>query len=355
MASELAAIGSGKEAETAQSPSSGAAAVSQTSTTRRAAEEAECPGAVSPEIDRHTPSNPDSVIEPGDGESVENDEFDPQEWDDNDSCASISLSSSIYQHTYDNGRRFHAYKHGRYPIPNDEREQSREDMKHAMMMEIADGQLHYAPVGETPQKILDLGTGTGIWAIEMGDRYPSATVTGIDLSPIQPVWLPPNVKFVIDDCEDEQTFANLKPGGWMEWQEFHGWFRCNDNTMPPDYPAHLAYKMAKDAFKRLNFDVDICTNMGRVLRDAGFVNVNCIVKKIPVGPWAKDKRLRLVGWYLKTVIQEFLAVLSGKPWQVLGLNEVERELWKKAACRALEDERVHRYWNFYFWYAQKLV
>lgn len=34
---------------------------------------------------------------------------------------------------------------------------------------------------------------------------PSAKVTGIDLSPIQPVWLPPNVEFIVDDIEEEWT------------------------------------------------------------------------------------------------------------------------------------------------------
>lgn len=35
----------------------------------------------------------------------------------------------------------------------------------------------------------------------MGDQYPSADILGVDLSPIQPLWLPPNVHFVIDDVE----------------------------------------------------------------------------------------------------------------------------------------------------------
>ena len=48
--------------------------------------------------------------------------------------------------------------------------------------------LHYAPIGENPGRILDVGTGTGIWAIEMGDEYPSAEIVGTDLSPIQPSW-----------------------------------------------------------------------------------------------------------------------------------------------------------------------
>lgn len=35
----------------------------------------------------------------------------------------------------------------------------------------------------------------------MGDEYPSADILGIDLSPIQPVWVPPNVRFIVDDVE----------------------------------------------------------------------------------------------------------------------------------------------------------
>jgi hypothetical protein len=41
----------------------------------------------------------------------------------------------------------------------------------------------------------------GIWAIEVGDRFPDARVRGIDLSPAQPAWVPPNVDFLVDDCE----------------------------------------------------------------------------------------------------------------------------------------------------------
>lgn len=36
--------------------------------------------------------------------------------------------------------------------------------------------------------------------------YPSAQVIGTDLSPIQPTWVPPNVKFQIDDAEAEWTW-----------------------------------------------------------------------------------------------------------------------------------------------------
>lgn len=37
----------------------------------------------------------------------------------------------------------------------------------------------------------------------VGDQFPSARVRGIDLTPIQPIWVPPNVDFLVDDCEKD--------------------------------------------------------------------------------------------------------------------------------------------------------
>lgn len=51
-----------------------------------------------------------------------------------------------------------------------------------------DGKLFLAPLGPKPGRILDIGTGTGIWAIDVGDEYPSAEIIGTDLSPTQPSW-----------------------------------------------------------------------------------------------------------------------------------------------------------------------
>ena len=45
----------------------------------------------------------------------------------------------------------------------------------------------------------------------VGDEYPSAQILGVDLSPIQPVWVPPNVKFMVDDVESE----------WLEPENFY--------------------------------------------------------------------------------------------------------------------------------------
>lgn len=41
-------------------------------------------------------------------------------------------------------------------------------MHHHLATLLLGGRLHAAPIGQQPHRILDLGTGTGIWAVEMG-------------------------------------------------------------------------------------------------------------------------------------------------------------------------------------------
>ena len=67
-------------------------------------------------------------------------------------------------------RRYHLYREGRYPMPNDEDESDRETLKHIMMKELIGGKLHLCPLSENPQKICDLGTGFGDWAMESKKR-----------------------------------------------------------------------------------------------------------------------------------------------------------------------------------------
>lgn len=197
-------------------------------------------------IDGHRQQNPSSMMnasgEPDDvhdeNESVAASDYETA------SARSISATSSVFDHTIEHGRRYQNFRNGIYPIPNDEEELNREDMKHAMVLELCDGSLFYAPISENVTKILDVGTGTGkcldgklanifqpererveggnkgisqavcdveltvlwhavgIWAIEVGERLPDAHVRGIDLSPTQPPWVPSNVDFLVDDCED---------------------------------------------------------------------------------------------------------------------------------------------------------
>jgi tRNA G46 methylase TrmB len=92
-----------------------------------------------------------------------------------------------------------------YHFPNDRPENERMEQQYELLKLVMDGRLHFAPFSRTnpPRKVLDIATGTGTWAIEMGDRYPEAEIIGTDLSPIQPTFVPPNVRFFVEDSGDD--------------------------------------------------------------------------------------------------------------------------------------------------------
>ena len=129
----------------------------------------------------------------------------------NDETQSLttSLKSSVTKYEYENGRRYHADDGSSWHfLPNDAEEMDRLDLFHHIMHLRCDERLHLAPINPYPQRILDLGTGTGIWAVLMGELYESASVLGNDLSPIQPTLVPPNVSFEVDDMEKEWCYSS---------------------------------------------------------------------------------------------------------------------------------------------------
>jgi SAM-dependent methyltransferase len=108
---------------------------------------------------------------------------------DDATSSTASLSSSILDFRHENGRTYHAYKDGKYHLPNDERENERLDLQHNLFLLTFDNKLGLAPPNLPDSKVkrvLDLGTGTGIWAIDFGDDHSQTEVIGVDLSPIQP-------------------------------------------------------------------------------------------------------------------------------------------------------------------------
>ncbi|KAL1969669.1 hypothetical protein VTN77DRAFT_8222 [Rasamsonia byssochlamydoides] len=207
------------------------------------------------ETSETTQSQPSNELQPEEtfvnaaGEVVTDDDF--SVYEEAAQSDTTSLESSVLDYRYKNGRRYHAYSQEKnYLMPNDDVEQDRLDLMHHIFLLLLDGELFAAPIKQ-PQTILDLGTGTGIWAIDIADKFPSARVIGNDLSAIQPSWVLPNLQFVIDDFEKEwmyeenyfdfihartlsgcvqdwrwliqQVLNHLKPGGYFEVAEFAMW------------------------------------------------------------------------------------------------------------------------------------
>ncbi|RPB03580.1 S-adenosyl-L-methionine-dependent methyltransferase [Choiromyces venosus 120613-1] len=270
--------------------------------------------------------------------------------------ATTSLKSSVLDFEYENGRRYHAYKKG--------------------------GENILAPIGDNPQRILDVGTGTGIWAMDVADRYPSAVVIGNDLSPIQPTWVPPNIQFEVDDVEAEWTYAAdsfdlvhirymmacisdwpklfkqayrvTKPGGYLESAEPTLQIFCNDGSLDLESPMAMWSKnMIKSA--------DLFGKPGNIAHltkgwmiDAGFVNVEEKILRLPVGPWPKDPLLKEIGRFnMLSGMQGLDGFTLALFTRVLGWSAEDVMKFIQTVKDQLLDRRTHAFANYHVVYGRK--
>lgn len=294
-----------------------------------------------------------------------------------------SLTSSIYEYRFENGRRYHAYKEGKYAFPNDETEQERLDILHHIYLLLYKDKLHLAPV-EDPQRILDVGTGTGIWAIDVAEKYPGAEVIGTDLSPIQPTWVPPNVQFQIDDAESEWTFARnsfdlvhirhlngaikdwgrlikeayrcTKPGGWIELAEYEFFLHSDDNSLPKNSSIYKYYDLCNQAATKLGREFIIAANLMPFLQEAGFESSHHQIMKIPFGTWPADKSQKEMGAYLYMTAEEgFAAFGMALLTRVLEMSVDDVNTLIAQAKIDAKSRKIHSYSRQHIYYAQKPI
>ncbi|KAL4793086.1 S-adenosyl-L-methionine-dependent methyltransferase [Aspergillus venezuelensis] len=292
-----------------------------------------------------------------------------------------SLSSLVLQFEYENGRRYHSYQSGHYAFPNDEDELARMDLEHHIFLLLIDGELHLAPL-EDPQRILDLGTGTGIWAVDAADKYPSASVLGTDLSPVQPSFVPPNLEFQVDNFEDEWNFREnsfdlihsrlllasvsdypalfskalgaLKPGGYLEMQDIDPGFECDDDSIPDDSSALQWSKLFFEGCEKIGHRIPAPEEYKTMMEEAGFVDVRLRVMKRPTNVWAKETHMKRLGLYtLTNHLNGLHAFTIGLFTRVLGWSPAEVEVLIAKCKREWKDPSIHAYQRVLFIYGKK--
>ena len=173
-----------------------------------------------------------------------------------------------------------------------------------------------APV-KAPKEILDIGCGTGSWCVEVADDLPMAKVYGIDLSPVQPVYVAENCTFILENVLRGSSFHDdqfdliqsrclgagisdqrwpsyvreimrmTKPGGWIQLIEIDPVRYCDDRTMPEDSPLAKCERIAQQVMKD-KYEITI-HGVGHKLayhaQNAGFINISQYNIKSPLGKW----------------------------------------------------------------------
>ncbi|KAL8782580.1 MAG: hypothetical protein Q9213_005258 [Squamulea squamosa] len=176
----------------------------------------------------------------------------------------------------------------------------------------------HAPL-QSPRHLVDVGCGTGIVTRQLGDAYPTAQVYGIDLSPVPSGPKPPNVEYVLGDiCQllnrdarlafESMDFvfirllvlgmtdwpgfvrnmvALLRPGGWVEVQDFALEWYLHGSYRSGDWEWMQAFSTAAE---RKGFDLRCGRNARGYMEQAGLLDVSVKEYSLAIGDWLARER-----------------------------------------------------------------
>ncbi|CAH0024719.1 unnamed protein product [Clonostachys rhizophaga] len=235
------------------------------------------------------------------------------------------------------------------------------DLVHHIYSLMLDGRLFLAPIGDHPQRVLDLGTGTGIWAIDFAETPPNCV---FEVDDFEAEWLYHTPFDFIharelegcigDDERFQQALQHLAPGGYIELQAVDAPFLSDDGTVQKAVNAQLWLKTLCEGSAKFGKLIDCAPSWKAKLAAAGFVEIHEEVRKMPLGMWPKDPKLKEIGRFQP--IQEAKAIESYTPQifsSVLEWSQEEILVFMAKVKNEIKDPSIHLYLPVHFVWGRK--
>ncbi|KAJ9658759.1 hypothetical protein H2198_003505, partial [Neophaeococcomyces mojaviensis] len=287
---------------------------------------------------------------------------------------------------------------GQYLMPIDGKEQERLDMMHTMILAATPRhlRLHHAPfrplanpeTGEWP-RVLDLGPGTGIWMMDMAEKYGKVEFIGMDLHNMGPPGEYHNVEFhtprdyespwaMGDNSFDlihlqmglgsvanwprlyEKIFRHLKPGAWFEHAEIDWTPRSDDGSLPQGRFQEWWNLYVSPPYGAAGRPITYNPDTQALLQQKGFVNVQHFTYKIPTNGWSSNQAMHVSGTWWENAMG--YGEGRGHGFEALSLAVLTRfQQWPPEHARKLCEEAiieasnpsVHAYNNLHVYIAQR--
>lgn len=152
---------------------------------------------------------------------------------------------------------------------------------------------------------------------------------------------------------------NLVPGGWIELQDFNTLAYSEDESAKDDNKVIEFCRVFNAACDKIGRHGSPGQHLKGWVEEAGFINVQHDVRKVPVGTWARDKKLvsaadtctritmltdcqKQVGGIFRVNLEELLeAALLGLLVRVENWKPEEVQVFIAQIREALRDRSVH--------------
>ncbi|GCF10296.1 class I SAM-dependent methyltransferase [Dictyobacter arantiisoli] len=257
-----------------------------------------------------------------------------------------------------------------YFLPKDAQEDTRLNFQHRALY-AAIGNHYLAPLAPETDTILDVGTGTGIWPVEMSRLFPKAHTVGLDVSSSS-FQFPSTAAytFMIADILKglpfpEKQFAFVhqrllvaaiptadwpaviqelirvtRPGGWIEILEIGVTIK---NAGPET--ARLLEWMGNQS-KQRGFDMGMVSQLGMLLVEAGVQDVEIQNIPAPLGAWGGH-----VGSMLKANVISAFNALKGVYCIQANILPEQFDAWVQSVAE--EWETLHASYVFHAAYGRR--
>ncbi|KAK3360485.1 S-adenosyl-L-methionine-dependent methyltransferase [Lasiosphaeria hispida] len=300
---------------------------------------------------------------------------------DSDKESTKSLYPSIFKYRTIRGRTYHPETtDAQYWATNDRAQAESLNINHHCFTLALAGKLFLAPLNKkTCKTALDIGTGTGIWAIDFAEEFRQATVTATDITPVTPSYIPPNLTFEIEDCNKiwafpndhfdyihirwligsvtdwdrlfERAFDHMRVGGWLESYETSAMVESDDGSVTETSALGQWGKIFIEGGRKFGmlFTVVQDGTQRTAMERAGFVDIQERDIKMPIGSWPTDDDAKEQGTFTQAALEQDVEGYILFMAETLGWTRRQVLIYVKNVKREMRSKKYHAY------YKQKVV